>query len=364
MRVLIAPDSFGETLTAVQAADAMAAGWSAARPGDDVVLAPQSDGGPGFVDVIAGTVSDLQTADLDATGARTTGIRTTWVDGPLDSPTDARWALVEGVAYIESAQAVGLALLEVPPTPETALHAHSRGVGQLIAAAIDAGAQRIVVGLGGSCCTDGGRGMVTALDGLDRARQRLDGIDVVAATDVEHPLLGEHGAARVFGPQKGADGAAIEILEQRNAAWAAELREACGRDVDDLPGAGAAGGIGAALFALGAARESGAAVVARFTDQARQVASADVVLTGEGRFDQQSLRGKLVTSLSRTAAVAGVPAIVIAGQVDVDDEAAREVGIVAAFSVTDFAGSVEQAMAEAAGQLEALTSRVGDEWKG
>ncbi len=349
MRVLIAPDSFGETLTAVEAAAAMASGWSAARPDDDIALAPQSDGGPGFVDVISGTVG---------------GLRTTRVDGPLDDVTDARWVLADGVAYIESAQAVGLGLLGGPPTPESALRAHSRGVGQLVAAAVDAGARRIVVGLGGSCCTDGGRGMVAALGGLDRARTRLAGVDLVAATDVEHPLLGEHGAARIFGPQKGADIAAIEVLERRNAAWAAELRDASGHDVADLDGAGAAGGLGAALLALGAVRESGASVVARCTDQAGQVATSDIVLTGEGKFDHQSLRGKLVTALAGVATAAGVPTVVIAGQVAVDRDTVRAAGIVAAFSVADFAGSVDRAMSEAAPRLEALTSCVAGDWRG
>lgn len=347
MRVLIAPDSFGETLTAVEAAAAMAAGWGRARPDDDIVCAPQSDGGPGFVDVIAAAVG---------------GLRTTRVDGPLDTRTDARWALANGTAYLESAQAVGLGLLGVGPNRDTALHAHSRGVGQLVDAAVDAGARRIVVGLGGSCCTDGGRGLVAALGGLDRARARLAGIEVVAATDVEHPLLGEHGAARVFGPQKGADPSAVEELEQRNTGWAAVLQAACGRDVADVDGAGAAGGLGAALLALGAVRESGAAVVADCTDQARQIATSQLVLTGEGRFDHQSLRGKLVTSLARVAHDAGVPAVVIAGQVAVDRETVRGAGIVAAFSVADFTGSIERAMQAPATELAALTSRVAGGW--
>lgn len=349
MRVLIAPDSFGETLTAVQAAEAMAAGWSAARPEDHIVRAPQSDGGPGFVDVISDTLG---------------GMRATRVDGPLDRTVDARWVLVDSIAYIESAQAVGLGLLGGPPNSDTAVSAHSRGVGQLVAAAADAGARRIVIGLGGSCCTDGGRGMVAALGGFDRARRRLTGIDLVAATDVEHPLLGEHGAARVFGPQKGADAATVAVLEKRNAAWADELRVACGRDVADLDGAGAAGGIGAALLALGAVRESGAAVVARCTDQAGQVAASDIVVTGEGKFDHQSLRGKLVTALARAADDAGVPTVVIAGQVAVNRDTVRAAGIVAAFSVADFAGSVERAMTEAFERLAALTSCVAGGWRG
>lgn len=349
MRVLIAPDSFGGTLTSAQAADAMATGWSAARPGDEAVRAPQSDGGPGFVDVIARTCG---------------GLRSTHVDGPLVAATDARWILADGVAYIESAQAVGLALLDGPPTVHTALAAHSRGVGQLIAAAVDAGARRIVIGLGGSCCTDGGRGMLDALGGFGPATDMLRGVDLVAATDVEHPLLGEHGAARVFGPQKGADAAAIEILERRNAVWADAVRDACGRDVARLDGAGAAGGLGAALLALGAVRESGAVVVARCTDQDRQVAASDVVLTGEGRLDSQSLRGKLPAALARAAAEAGVPTVVIAGQIDLDPDAIRAAGITAAYSVADFAGSVDAALADPAARLAELTAHVAHRWGG
>ncbi|QKT12077.1 glycerate kinase family protein [Rhodococcus sp. W8901] len=349
MRVLIAPDSFGETLTAVQAAEAMASGWETARPDDVVVLAPQSDGGPGFVDVISATVG---------------GIRSVRVEGPLGRPADARWVLAADTAYVESAQAVGLGLLDGPPAPRSALDAHSRGVGQLIDAAIDAGAGRIVVGLGGSCCTDGGRGMIAALGGLDRARRRLAAIELVAATDVENPLLGEHGAARIFGPQKGADPAAVEELEQRNSEWATELDAAGAGPIADLPGAGAAGGLGAALLALGARREPGAAIVAQCTGQARQLESADLVLTGEGKFDHQSLRGKLVTALAAAATRMGVPTVVIAGQVAVDRDTARAVGIVAAFSVTEFAGSVERAMSEAASRLAALTSCVADGWRG
>lgn len=349
MRVLIAPDSFGETLTAVQAAEAIAAGWTSARPDDGVVLAPQSDGGPGFAAVISTTVG---------------GLRSTRVTGPLGQPTDADWVLAGGTAYIESAQAVGLGLLGGPPTRTTALTAHSRGLGELVAAAVEAGARRIVVGLGGSCCTDGGRGMVEALGGLDRARARLQGVVLVAATDVEHPLLGEHGAAHVFGPQKGADPSAIDILEHRNAAWSGDLEHWCGHPVADRPGAGAAGGIGAALLALGAARESGAEVVAACTGQDEQLAHADIVLTGEGRFDHQSLRGKLVTSLAAAARHRGVPTVVLAGQVGVDRRTTRRAGVAAAFSIAEYTGSVERAMSDAAGGLAALTSSVAAGWQG
>ena len=158
LRVLIAPDCYGDSLTAVQAAEAIADGWRRGRPDDELTLAPQSDGGPGFVDVLAGRLGER---------------RTLRVSGPLTAEVDADWvfdAAAPRTAYIECAQACGLALLGGPPTVQTALAAHSRGVGQLIAAAAAAGAGRIVVGLGGSACTDGGRGMIDALGGLDAAR--------------------------------------------------------------------------------------------------------------------------------------------------------------------------------------------------
>lgn len=202
LRVLIAPDCFGDTLTAVDAAEAIAAGWAAARGADQLTLAPQSDGGPGFVGVLA---------------SRLGGLRTTRVSGPLTDDVTAEWVLddASGTAYIECAQACGLALLGGPPTVTTALAAHSRGVGQLIYAAVAAGARRIVIGLGGSGCTDGGRGLVEALGGLTQAAARLVGVEVIAATDVEHPLLGPMGAAAVFGPQKGADPETVAVLEAR-----------------------------------------------------------------------------------------------------------------------------------------------------
>ncbi|TQF73552.1 glycerate kinase [Rhodococcus spelaei] len=356
MRVLIAPDSFGDTLTAPAAASAMASGWARSRPGDQLIQAPQSDGGPGFVDVLAGRLGEVHTAT---------------VSGPLTAEVSARWLLADGVAYIESAQACGLHLLGRSPDPDTAVAAHSRGVGQLIGAALDAGATTVVVGLGGSGCTDGGRGMIAALAGgvedeaaVRAARDRLRGDRLIAATDVEHPLLGPHGAAAVFGPQKGADPATVTVLEQRNATWATILDSVAGRAVTDEPGAGAAGGIGAALLAVGASRRAGAEVVAELTAQDHLLASADVVLTGEGRFDHQSLRGKLVVALAQAARRSGVPVLVLAGQVhlDPDDAELAALGVVEVHSVAEHAGSVTLAMSDAARQLGDLAETVARRW--
>lgn len=349
MNVLIAPDCFGDSLTAVQAAESIAAGWRRSRPGDRLVLAPQSDGGPGFVEVLA---------------SRLGGLRTCSVSGPLTDDVQAQWVLDTTppvTAYIECAQACGLALLGGPPSVHTAVAAHSRGVGQLIAAARAAGARRIVIGLGGSGSTDGGRGMVDVLGGLAAARDLLDGAELIVASDVEHPLLGPMGAASVFGPQKGADAQTVAVLEDRLAAWADELNAFAGRTINDDPGAGAAGGLGAALIALGGRRESGAAIIAEYTGLDADIAAADLVITGEGRFDDQSLHGKVVSALAAGARSRQIPVLVLAGQVTLDQAALQAAGISSAHSITDYAGSVQRAIEDAANQLTGLAAAVAAE---
>ncbi|HEU4363504.1 MAG TPA: glycerate kinase [Mycobacterium sp.] len=346
MRVLIAPDCYGESLTAIQAAAAIAAGWHRSRPGDRLTIMPQSDGGPGFVEVLAGRLGEL---------------RRLRVAGPLDDSecgTDAEWLFDPDsqTAYVECAQACGLALLGGPPSPWTALAAHSRGVGQLIAAARQAGASRIVVGLGGSASSDGGRGLIEELGGLDAGRHRLAGVELIAASDVEYPLVGPWGAARVFGPQKGADAATVTLLERRLDEWGAELDDAVGWAVSAVSGAGAAGGIGAALLALGGAVESGAEIVARHTQLDAALAGADLLVTGEGRFDQQSLHGKVVGALAEAARPRGVPVLVLAGQISLDEAALTSAGITAARAIADHAGSVRLALIDATNQLMSLAS--------
>jgi glycerate kinase len=359
MRVLIAPDCYGDTLTAVEAAKAIADGWHRGRPDDELTLAPQSDGGPGFVGVLAGRFGE---------------VRSLRVNGPLTAEVSADWVLDPATpitAYIECAQACGLTLLGGPPTVQTALAAHSRGVGQLIAAAVRASAGRIVVGLGGSSCTDGGRGMVAELAAdvrstttarLAAGRKLLADVELIAATDVEHPLLGPMGAAAVFGPQKGADPDTVRVLEQRLSDWAVELNAAAGRNVSDQPGAGAAGGIGAGLLALGGRRESGAAIIAEHTRLADDVAAAQLVITGEGRFDDQSLHGKVVSALAAGARSRRIPVLVLAGQVTLDEATMLEAGIAAAFSITDHAGSVQLAIEDAANQLDGLAQVTAATW--
>lgn len=339
MRVLIAPDGFGGTLTASQAAAAIAAGWAEGAPDTVSTTRPLSDGGPGFVDVLHA-----------ALGGR---VRRVEVRGPLGDPVTATWLAHGTTAYLESAQACGLHLV----TAREPLAAHTDGVGQLVADAVAHGPRTVVLGLGGTASTDGGAGFL-------RTAGDLTGVELVAASDVDNPLLGEHGAARTFGPQKGADADQVTALEERLTDWADELAARTGRDVRDLPGAGAAGGLGAALLALGARRVSGAGLVRALIGFDAAVADADLVVTGEGSFDWQSLRGKLVTMVAGAAAERGVPCVVLAGQVAVGRRQAASIGVDEAHAVAEHAGSVEAALADPAGTLTALATQVAANWRG
>jgi glycerate kinase len=367
MRVLIAPDCFGGTLTAPEAAEAIAAGWRSGAPGDELTLCPLADGGPGFVEVLHSALGGL--------------LRNRSVSGPLGSFVDAVWLEHDGTAYIECAQACGLAL--VSDGERDALAATTLGVGEMIRHAVDSGVHTIVVGLGGSASTDGGAGVFRALGavpvGADgeplpvgggplvgtvrlEGRADLGDVTLVAASDVENPLLGKLGAARVFGPQKGADDLAVRRLERSLTRWADVLADVAGRDVRDEQGAGAAGGLGAALIALGATVESGAGVVRRLTGLDGALDTAQLVITGEGSFDFQSLRGKLVTRVAGATAERGVPCVVLAGQVSVGRRRAAAAGVDHAYSVAEHAGSAEASLADPAGTLTALAKHVSAQW--
>lgn len=316
----MAPDCFGGTLSAPEAAAAI----GAAFPGAD--LAPLSDGGPGFLDVLPGQLRALS------------------VTGPLGEPTLARWRLDGSTAYVEAAQACGLHVTD-RRDPERATTA---GVGELCAAAVSAGARTLVVGLGGSASTDGGRGFLAAFDRTD--------VRLVAATDVDNPLLGPDGAAAAFGPQKGADPAAVARLEARLAAQADSRPEAA------WPGAGAAGGLGFALLTLGARRVSGAALVGDRLGLPARVAAADLVVTGEGAYDASSLRGKVTAYVAGLAADSGVPCVVLAGRVEVGRRQAAAHGVTEAWDLTAHAG--DAALTDAAASLTSLARRVARQWGG
>lgn len=369
MRVVLAPDGFGGSMSARQAADALARGWRAAAPHDELLLLPLSDGGPGFVEVLAA-------ARPGAT------LETLVVEDPLGRPVPAAWLLDGTTAWVESAQACGLHLLAEHERDPSRTSTY--GVGQVVTAALQAGARRVVVGLGGSATNDGGAGMLAALGlapvdadgrplppgGLALARAarvegrgdpRLADVDLVAASDVEAPLLGLHGASAVFGPQKGASRADVLALDAALERWADVLEPALGVRVRELPGSGAAGGLGAALLALGARREPGLPMVAEAVGLADAVERADLVVTGEGRYDATSIRGKVVGGVAALATASAVPCLVLAGQVAVGRREAAAAGVDAAYAVVDACG-LEASLADPAGELAALAARVAREW--
>ena len=366
MRVVVAPDGFGGTLAPAEAARAIAAGWSSAAPHDVLDLVPLSDGGPGLVGVLAEALPKARVVELV-------------VEGPLAEPVTGCFLLDGTTAYVESASACGLHL--VPADRRDPKVTTTYGVGQLVAAAVEAGATRVVVGLGGSATNDGGAGLLAALgvQRHDAAGERLApggaalrdaasltgsvdlGVELVAATDVDAPLLGLHGASAVFGPQKGASREDVALLDGALGRWADVLEAHVGRPVRDLPGAGAAGGLGAALFALGAVREPGIALVTRLVRLSARVARADLVVTGEGTFDFSSLRGKVVSGVAAAAAAEALPCLVLAGQVTVGRRESAAAGIEAAYAVADAVG-VEAALAQPAEELAALAARVAREW--
>ena len=371
MRVLIAPDGFTGTLSAPEAARALAAGWAAARPGDELDLLPLSDGGPGFVAVLHGALGG-RLLPVDARG-------------PLGAPVRAPVLLVGTTAYVESALACGSALVDADERDPLA--AATTGVGQLLAAARDAGATRVVVGLGGSGTTDGGAGLLAALGagpeavlgrgggalagvgpgdlpGLAGVRASWASVEVVAASDVDVPLLGPTGAAHGFGPQKGADPAQVARLERGLAALAEAVAGVLGEDLAALPGAGAAGGLGFGLACLGGSRAAGAGAVADAVGLAGRVAAADLVLTGEGSLDWQSLRGKVVAEVARTGAPAGVPVVAVAGQVRLGPGEAEAAGLARAVAVARTPAEVPAALADPAATLAARVRELAAGWGG
>lgn len=364
MRVLIAPDKFAGTLTAPEAARAIAAGWKRRAPQDQLDLAPMSDGGPGFVDVLA----DAFAADPLC---RRLSVR---VRGPLGgAQVSAEVLLVGETAYLESAQACGLALTE----GRDAERATSYGVGELIAHALTAGARRIVVGLGGSGTTDAGAGVLAALgaradrpldagpaglDGitgfeLDAARARLEGITLIAASDVDNPLTGLFGAAKVFGEQKGIP---AERLPQVDAVLE-RFAAVADRRTSLAEGAGAAGGIGYALLLLGGERVPGIGLVADAVRLSERARAADLVVTGEGAFDFSSRSGKVPYGVAEIATQALRPCVAIAGQVLVGSREMRALGMDSAYGLVELVGK-ERAFADPAGALADVATRVARTW--
>ncbi|HVF08974.1 MAG TPA: glycerate kinase [Actinomycetota bacterium] len=369
MRILVAPDKFRGTLTAAQAARAFAAGWRRSRPDDALDLVPMADGGEGTMDAL-----------VDALDGR---IVPATVSGPFGDAVGSAFGLAstpEGMlGVVEMARASGLALLD--DTRRDPLRTSTRGTGELIALAIAAGADRLVVCIGGSATNDGGAGLAAALgvrlldasgapipDGgaalasLDRIdlstrHAGLARISVTGACDVDNPLTGPSGASVVYGPQKGATPGDVVSLDRALGRLAAVVERDLGVDLRDEPGAGAAGGLGFGLMAFcGATLRPGVAVVMEAVGLAERIVAADLVITGEGSLDEQSLRGKVPAGVLDACRLAGTPAAIVCGRATIDPG-------VPVVSLVDRVGQ-KAALADArtalVGAAEHMSRRVGE----
>ncbi|MDQ0032225.1 glycerate kinase [Arthrobacter bambusae] len=384
MRVVIAPDKFKGSLSAPEVASRLAAGlqagFDASQPGDPAIettLIPVADGGEGTLDAAVGSGFTR---------------RSTTVTGPTGQQVTAEFAVRGTEAVIEMAAASGLAVLSgfadgTAPNSETARNSTSQGTGELIRAALDLGCRHIILGVGGSANTDGGAGVLQGLgavlldaDGNElpgggAALARLDHIDFsnfdvrleatefVLASDVDNPLLGRTGAAAIFGPQKGATPDDVASLDAALANFVQVLADETGSGAQDAataPGAGAAGGVGyIAIAALNAARRPGIDVVLEFTELEQRLAGADLVITGEGSLDEQSLLGKTPMGVARAAARSGTPVIAVCGRSTLSQEQLSESGFESVHALTDLESNVEKCIAEAGPLLEELGKHIG-----
>jgi glycerate kinase len=373
MRIIVAPDSFKGSLTAKQACEAMAKGIAKVMPSAEIISIPMSDGGEGTIDSLA-----------DATGGR---IVRASVQDPIGRPIEARYALLgDGItAAIEMAEASGLTLLtEAERNP---LVTSTYGTGLLIRHALDEGCRKFILGIGGSATNDGGTGMATALGvkfldavgheleqgggslieladiDVSSLDSRIAECDFQVACDVDNLLCGAQGASSIFGPQKGATSEMVAQLDQGLSLLANAGAGKLGIDIHGLQGGGAGGGMaaGAVLF-LGAKLESGIELVKKAARLDEQLSGADLIITGEGRCDSQTVHGKTPFGVAVSAKRAGVPAVIIAGTLGQGIEALYDHGVVSAFSMIDQPMSLEQAIEEADQLLERAAERVVRLW--
>jgi glycerate kinase len=369
-RVVLAPDKFKGSLTAAEVAAAVAAGLVDVLPQLETILLPVADGGDGTV--AAALSAGFDKIIVDAVG-------------PTGEPVRAPYALGGDRAVGELAAVVGLTML--PGGRFDPLGSSTYGLGVVIADAIRHGATTIVLGLGGSASTDGGSGMAQALgarlldgDGndlppgggnlsrlarldLSPLRDTLGDTTVIVASDVDNPLLGPNGAAAVFGPQKGADPDEVQRLEQSLRQWSQLVSEATGRNDAERAGTGAAGGAGfAALALLNAKIRPGIELILDLIDFDRRVVGADLVVTGEGSLDQQSLAGKAPIGVARAATGAGVRVVAVAGRLQLSPQALREAGISAAYALTDLEPDLDRCIANASALLHRVGAQIAKEW--
>jgi glycerate 2-kinase len=369
-RVVIASDKFKGSLTATEVAQALAAGMLDVLPRLQTVLLPVADGGDGTVAAALSAGYDKITVDAV---------------GPTGEQVRAPYALHGDRAVVELAAVVGLSML--PGGRLDPLRSSTYGLGLVIADAIRRGATTVVLGLGGSASTDGGAGMVQALgarlldaDGhdlqpgggalanlahLDLAplRARLEAVKIIVASDVDNPLLGPNGAAAVFGPQKGAQPQDVQMLERGLRHWSELVSQATKRNDTERPGAGAAGGAGyAALAVLNAEIRPGIELILDLIDFDAKVAGADLVVTGEGSLDEQSLAGKAPVGVARAAAKAGVPVIAVAGRLQLSQQRLQDAGISAAYPLSDLEPDPDRSIANASTLLRQLGTHIAKDW--
>lgn len=351
-RVLVAPDKFKGSLSAAEVASTIAEVLSESSESVQVVQLPIADGGEGTVAL-----------------ALSHGFSPTrhTVTGPLGESVVATYAMRRDLAVLEMSSAAGLALLPFGPSPRTALQATTRGVGELISHAVTQGAQRIVVGVGGSATTDGGAGALAALglgpDAGSRQQDPLAGVDLVVACDVDNPLLGPAGAASVYAPQKGADPATVIELEARLQGWADEVALWSGADLRTHPGTGAGGGLAFGLTAMADARiASGVETLSELTGLAEEADRADLVIVGEGSLDPQSLRGKGPVGVARLATRHGTDVIAIVGRNLLSPAERGEAGLSRVYALADLEPRPEVAMRDARRLLRDSVRSVAGDW--
>ncbi|MER6970161.1 glycerate kinase [Nocardioides sp. NPDC000445] len=365
VRVLVASDKFKGSLTAAEVAAAVSAGMRRGSPGVVVDAIPVADGGDG-------TLAAAESAGFVLVPVT--------VAGSTGEPVRTAYARRDDIAVVELADASGLARLPGVLDP---MRASSLGTGQAMAAAIDAGCRRIVLGIGGSASTDGGAGLLCGLGArlftvagdpvgpggvgleevarieVDELRRRLDGVSVTVACDVDNPLTGPTGAAAVYGPQKGADADQVRRLDASLGRWASLVASFTGTDLRDHPGAGAAGGVGfAALALLGAELRSGIELVLELVDFASALDGAALVVTGEGALDEQTLNGKAPAGVAAAAARAGVPVVAVCGVNHLDHDRLQAAGIGAAYALTDIEPDLQRCLTEGAVLLEQIAERI------
>ena len=369
MKIVIAPDSFKGSLTAAEAAEAIETGFRAVYPDAEYVKVPMADGGEG-------TVQSL----VDATSGT---IITQLVSGPMGDIVAGFFGILgdRQTAVIEMAAASGIHW--VRPKERDVFLASSFGTGQLINAALDRGCDKLIVGLGGSATNDGGIGMMKALgaqffdqDGVQLAADvrallqlasidlqyldpRLDKTEIVVACDVDNPLCGENGAARVFGPQKGATEEDIAVLDQALTRYGDILSANAGRDIASEPGAGAAGGMGAAFIGLiDAVLKPGVDIVIEIVDLANSLVDANLVITGEGRVDNQTIHGKTPTGVAKVAKSCNLPVICITGSVEDGADFTHQLGIDEIYSVTEGDYDLTEVLIEAEHKLTQAAQKI------